>query len=101
MPILDWFINNNPQNKAYNLTPDNSISLYDLATIVKDISNKDIPIIIGTEGFDLEYSGDNALLKSEYSAMTFTPIHTAIQELYEWYEEHKQFIQKNLLLIDK
>lgn len=101
MPILDWFIENNPREKSYNLTPDRAISLYDLAIIVKKISQKDIPILIKSEGLGLEYSGDNALLKSEYTSICFTPIHVAIQELYDWYKEHKQLIQKDLLLIDK
>ena len=101
MPILDWFINNNPQKKSYNITPDCAISLYDLAIMVRDISNSDVPILIKNEGLGLEYSGDNTLLKNEYTTICFTPIRTAIQELYNWYRENKQLIQKDLLLTDK
>lgn len=101
MPILDWFIDNNPQKKSYNITPDCAISLYDLAIMVRDISNSDVPILIKNEGLGLEYSGDNTLLKNEYTTICFTPIRTAIQELYSWYRENKQLIQKDLLLTDK
>lgn len=101
MPILDWFIDNNPQKKSYNITPDCAISLYDLAIMVRDISNSDVPILIKNEGLGLEYSGDNTLLKNEYTTICFTPIRTAIQELYNWYRENKQLIQKDLLLTDK
>ena len=101
MPILDWFIENSPRKKSYNLTPDSAISLYDLATIVREISQKDLPILIKNEGLGLEYSGDNALLKSEYTSFCFAPLHTAIQELYDWYKERKQLIQRDLLLVDK
>ena len=33
MPILDWFVQNEPKYQAYNITPDSSISLYDLSLI--------------------------------------------------------------------
>lgn len=101
MPILDWFIDNNPQKKSYNITPDCAISLYDLAIMVREISNSDVPILIKSEGLGLEYSGDNTLLKNEFATICFTPIRTAIQELYNWYRENKQVIQKDLLLTDK
>ena len=101
MPILDWFINNNPQKKSYNITPDCAISLYDLAIMVREISNSDVPILIKNEGLGLEYSGDNTLLKNEFTTIYFTSIRTAIQELYNWYRENKQLIQKDLLLTDK
>lgn len=101
MPILDWFIDNNPQKKSYNITPDCAISLYDLAIMVRDISNSDVPILIKNEGLGLEYSGDNTLLKNEFTTICFTPIRTAIQDLYNWYRENKQLIQKDLLLTDK
>lgn len=63
MLVLDWFIENTPQYHSYNITPDLSISLLDLALIVKDISGKDLPIHIHQDGLGLEYSGDNARLK--------------------------------------
>ena len=101
MPVLDWFIGNAPLYHSYNITPDSAISLYDLAQIVREISKKDLPICIAEEGIGLEYSGNNTRLKREYSDIHFTPIRTAIQELYRWYKERKQFIQKELLLTDK
>lgn len=101
MPVLDWFIVNTPLYHSYNITPDSAISLYDLAQIVREISKKDLPICIAEEGMGLEYSGNNTRLKREYSTIHFTPIYIAIQNLYRWYKEHKQFIQKDLLLTDK
>lgn len=101
MLILDWFIENTPKYTAYNITPDSSISLYDLALIVKGVSRKYFPIIIGQEGLGLEYSGDNTRLKSEINNIHLTPIHEAIEELYSWYAEHKLQLDENLLLTDK
>lgn len=101
MPILDWFIANNPNHKAYNLTPDYSISLFDLALLVKEISGKSsLPIIVAENGMGLEYSGDNSRLKAECDVQ-FMPIKSAVKRLYHWYDGKKEDLNKELLLIDK
>ena len=99
--ILDWFIEQNPLYKSYNITPDSSISLYELASIVKKISKKDLPIIVHQEGDGLEYSGDNTRLISELTKFSFTPIEEAIKQLYFWYLDKKDSLNINLLLTDK
>ncbi len=101
MPILDFFIENNPNEKAFNITPDQSIELLEIARIVKDVSQKDIEIKVAQESLGLEYSGDNKLLRSVYPALKFTPIEQSIQELFKWYETNLENININLLLKDK
>jgi GDP-L-fucose synthase len=102
MPVLEWFIENKPQYTSYNITPDNSISLYDLASIIKIISGKsDIPIQIANKETGLEYSGDNSRLKKEFQEFQCTNIKQSISELYNWYNSNLHLIDKNLLLIDK
>lgn len=101
MPILDWFVQNEPKYKAYNITPDSSISLYDLAVIVREVAGKPLhPIVVSQEGMGLEYSGDNSRLKSEL-ALNLTPLALAIRDLYIWYSGNKEQLDRNLLLIDK
>lgn len=101
MPILDWFVQNEPKYKAYNITPDSSISLYDLAVIVREVAGKPLhPIVVSQEGMGLEYSGDNSRLKSEF-ALNLTPLALAIRDLYIWYSGNKEQLDRNLLLIDK
>lgn len=101
MPILDWFVQNEPKYQAYNITPDFSISLYDLAVIVREVAGKPLhPIVISQEGMGLEYSGDNSRLKSEFD-LNLTPLALAIRDLYIWYSGNKGQLDKNLLLIDK
>lgn len=48
-----------------------------------------------------EYSGDNTLLRKEFPKVEFTPIYTAIENLYNWYKERKDSINKEFLLTDK
>lgn len=91
MPVLEYFIENKPQHKAYNITPDKSLELYQLAEKIKKITGKNLPIIIKEES-NLEYSGDNSLLKKELDFIKFTEIDTAIKKLYNYYLENKQEI---------
>jgi GDP-L-fucose synthase len=101
MVVLEWFIENNPNYRSYNITPMQSVSLLELANMVRDISGKpDIPIIITEEGMGLEYSGNNNRLMFEQK-FKFTPVSQAIKELYDWYSKNKNIIDKNLLYTDK
>lgn len=99
--ILDYFINNSVKYKAYNITPDKSVELLDLANEIKRISGTKLPIVIKKEGLGLEYSGDNARLHKEIKDFQFTTHALAIQQLYDWYLDHKYDINKELLLTDK
>lgn len=100
-PILDYFIRNNPRHKAYNVTPDSSITLYVLAEKIRDISGKDLPILVGKPGMGLSYSGDNGRLREEIQNLHLTPIDDALRQLYGWYSENKHLINREFLLYDK
>jgi len=103
MPVLEWFIENTPKYTSYNITPDDSISLHELAYIVRETAGKaDLPIIIAEESMGLEYSGNNERLKNESKEqIQLTPIRDAIEELYNWYCRNIDILDKNKLIIDK
>ncbi|OGC32349.1 epimerase [candidate division WOR-1 bacterium RIFOXYB2_FULL_48_7] len=100
-PILEYFIENKPQHKAYNVTPDGSIELVELAKIVLEISGKTLPIKVAKAGLGIEYSGDNQLLRREMGSLQFTPIRSAIKQLYDWYASNINSISRDVLLTDK
>jgi len=50
MPILEYFIENKPKHKAYNITPNRSVDLLSLAKKVRKISGKKLPIKIAKNG---------------------------------------------------
>jgi GDP-L-fucose synthase len=101
MPILEHFIEYTPTEKSFNITPDYSIGLLQLAQLVKFISKKDIEIKVAQEGLGMEYSGDNSLLRKEISNLHFTTIEKSVEELYQWYLNNKSSLNKELLLTDK
>jgi len=99
--ILDYFLKNSTKYKIYNVTPDESIELLQLAQEVKKVSKVELPILVKNTGLGLEYSGDNARLHQEIKDLKFTTHGVAIRQLYDWYLKNQQNINKNLLLIDK
>ena len=101
MPILEHFVHNEPAYRAYNVTPDSAVDLVSIAEMVRARSGKALPIIVGEPGMGLEYSGDNARLRSEIPTVTFTPLHEAIDRLYSWYENNKISIDQKLLQVDR
>ncbi len=101
MPAIDYFINNNSVYKAHNVTPDESMELAILAEKVRNISGKDISVIINEKTMGNEYSGDNSRLRKEIAGFKFTSMDLAIEKLYKWYAENKSLINKQLLLTDK
>jgi len=101
MPVLGHFLETRPRHHAYNVTPDETVSLLDLARRILAISGKDLPIVVKTPGQGLEYSGDNARLKAECTAFAPRPMDQALDELYRWYAGHTHLIRREELLHDK
>lgn len=101
MPILDFFIENDTKYKSYNITPDKSIELIELAEIIKDISLSNLPVEVAQEGLGFEYSGSNTRIKNEYNNIEFTPIKDSVDRLYTWYNQKLGDIDKKILLVDK
>ncbi|PKL19069.1 MAG: epimerase [Spirochaetae bacterium HGW-Spirochaetae-5] len=101
LPVLEYFIENETKYTAYNVTPDESEELLELAKMVREISAKDIPINISQDGMGLEYSGSNARLRDEFTGWKMTPHYDAIRSLYAWYADRRDELDRSLLLVDK
>ena len=101
MPILEFFIENDTKYSSYNICPDISTSILEVAQIVKKISDKDVEIKVGKDGFGYDYTGNNNRLHNEFKELKFTDLETSLRELYTYYENNKDKIDKNLLMEDK
>ncbi|MBO5038733.1 MAG: NAD(P)-dependent oxidoreductase [Alphaproteobacteria bacterium] len=99
--ILEFFIENHPRHKSYNITPDSFVELADIAKIIQTISPNNIPVRIAAQGYGLDYYGSNKRLKAELQSVAFTPINRSVEKLYAYYAANKNAIDKNLLLTDK
>jgi len=96
--IIEWFINNIPIYRDYNITNSSPIDLKTIAEKILDVSNKKVPIYVCTNGLDNEYTASNSRLKNEMLDIKFTDINIAIKNLYGWYYENKDSIDLYSLL---
>jgi GDP-L-fucose synthase len=101
MPVIDFFIENEPRFASYNVCQDEPISLLSVAEMVNDVSGKNLPIMIAKEGVGYTYSGSNSRLYEEMPNLNLTPVRKGVEMLYDWYGRNKSIINKDLLLFDK
>ena len=100
-PIVDQFLTRPHAEAAYNVVPDWTDDLYDLAEHVRARSGRDLPILVGTAGNGLPYSASNERLRREIPDVTFTPVGSAVDDLYDWYAANLGSIDRSVLLADK
>jgi GDP-L-fucose synthase len=100
-PVVGWCLEGAPRHQAYNVTPDETVSLRRLAERILALSGQDLPIVAAEPGQGPEYSGDNARLRAECPGFSPTPLGRSLPGLYQWTLEHKDHIQREALLHDK
>lgn len=99
--VVEYFMEEDSLYKAYNVTTDAGIELFQLARLVLKISGKDLPVIVARDGMGVEYSGDNSRLRHEIPYLKFTPMEEAVKKMYNFYFSNRHNLDKNLLLVDK
>jgi UDP-glucose 4-epimerase len=100
-PVVERFLSGDHAEVAYNVVPDWTDDLYDLAERVRARSGKDLPIVVGAPGAGLPYSATNERLRSEFPNVTFTPVNLAVDALYDWYSKNRSSIDRAALTVDK
>lgn len=96
--IADWAVEHEFKYHTYNVGSNRKIRLSELAELVRKICNKNIEIIICNEGMGNEYTADSTRLLEEYGKDYVTPIETAVQQLYCWYERNQEIIDMRTLI---
>lgn len=100
-PIVERFLVGDHAAAAYNVVPDWTDALAEIAERVKARSPNDVPIIVGKSGNGLAYSASNVRLRAEMPDVRFTPMDQAIEDLYAWYAANLGAIDRSVLLTDK
>ena len=78
------FINKTTKAQFINITPDKGISLTEIAQIINNISSYKSDIVIAKDGLANEYTGDNAVLKTELPDFKFTSYEDGIKRFYNY-----------------
>lgn len=96
--IMEWFIENTPQHRHYNICTGSRVDLYTLACKVRQIMNVDCDIIVGKEGYKLEYTGNNQRMMDELGNYSFADLDITIQRLIDHYKTNEKMIDKEKLI---
>ena len=99
--ILGRFIERGWGHPAYNVTPDQSMELVQIAELVREITGADVPIQVAEKGLGPEYSGANTRLRAQIPDLVLTPIRDAITRLVVWYRGNLHTIDRAKLLLDR
>ena len=85
MKIVERFISVKPKSKHYNATPSKSIDLIGIANLINKVSSKKSKIKVLNQGMNIEYTGHNLRLKSEFPRFSFTKYEDGIKKLQQYY----------------
>ena len=100
-PIVEWFLVGGHAHCAYNVVPDDTHDLLTLAHRVQSRAGISTRIEVAAAGNGMPYSADNRRLRQTMPNVQFTPIASAIDALYAWYEANRATIDRDALLVDK
>lgn len=94
--IVEHFILSKPvSGNIINITPDESVSLYDISNIVNEFNNNKVSIRIENTIMNKEYTGDNALLKENIPNFKFTTMKNGLNKFYDKLKD-KILIKENV-----
>lgn len=91
--IMEWFIENTPKYKHYNVCSGNRVDLLSLAHLVCDKLNRNCKIEVSLQGYQPEYSGDNSRMLGEIENCNFTKVENGIEQLIHYYKTHWEEIR--------
>lgn len=96
--VLRELIAGRLKRPVYNVCRGLTYQFADLAGLVLDVSGRKLPVKV--EGAGVEYSGDNSLLMSDLGGFDFTPIRTAVKDVYDWVAAQEREVRDCPLLRD-
>ena len=85
--IVQYFIKNKPSDSIINITPENSVTLLEIAEIVNGFSGFKSEIVIKNPVMNFEYTGDNTVLLKNFPDFCFTNMKTGLLKLYNYIEK--------------
>lgn len=76
----------------YNITSGKNYSLADIAEIISKMSAKRNPVNFENEGLNLEYTGSNERIISQFTNFQFTDISVSLKKVYDFYIQNQSAI---------
>jgi len=98
--IVEYFIINGFKHNDYNITPLESISLIEIAEIIKTATKSSSNIVVINEGKNFQYTASNDRLIQQLGDFTFSPYVNSIKKLIEYYSSSLGVINREDLIAD-
>lgn len=98
LPVIKWFLENDPQYHSYNIVSGRRIDLVTIAEIVKNLSGSTVPIYVCKSGLANEYTASNQRLVNECRDFKLTDFEISIQHLLDYYRSVEESIDLFSLL---
>ena len=95
--IIDYFVNNKPKERFFNVGSGQRVSLLSLAKKINKLSNYSLPIVVKNKGLNKEYTTNNSRLKKEIKGLKLKTIDESMKDLYKYYLTNQKFIDFKLL----
>jgi UDP-glucose 4-epimerase len=86
---------------AYNVTPLAPVRLRELADMVVAVSGEQVPVRVAEAGMGPDYFGDGSKLHAALPGWTPASMAEGVRRLHDWYAEHRQEIDREVLLTDR
>lgn len=90
--IVEWFLEHEPRYHDYNVCTGQPIDLVTIAETVREVSGKDLPVVVAKEGWNLAYTADNSRLTAEMGQIELHDMKSAVEKLYAFYDGHRDDI---------
>ena len=76
------------RHRVFNATPDESITLEEIASIILNLAQSDNPVQFLNPGMNYEYTGSNERLRENFPDIRFTSYRDGIAEVYAYCKSH-------------
>lgn len=93
-PIVEYFIKNKDKYGDFNITPNDSINLKQIAEIINGLGKNKSEIILENPGNNYQYTGSNKKLKKVLPNFQFMSYNKAIGNLYKYYLSNLESLNK-------
>jgi nucleoside-diphosphate-sugar epimerase len=98
--LMPFFLESDYTWSDVNITPTESVSLTDIASLVVAGVGSDIKINVENPGLNWQYTGDNRRLLELVPHFEFTSVACGVQRLVDYYRLHQQDIECDELVRD-
>jgi len=96
--VVEWFLENKPIYHDYNFTYGSPVLLTELAEMTLQTSGKKLDVsVLNPDGCNNEYTSSNKRLLEELPWFKPTNLETAVDNLYKYYADNTDLIDKEKL----